>query len=55
MTTDEDQIRVFQEGINATTDTAKYVEQATNKLVLAMVEETKSRIMRDVIDQSGNA
>jgi len=55
MTMNEEQIRVFQEGINATTDKAKYVEQATNKLVLAMVEETKSRIMRDAIDQNGNA
>lgn len=55
MTTDEEQIRIFQEGINAATDKAKYVEQATNKLVNVMKEESKKRIMDNIERQDGNS
>ncbi len=55
MTTDEEQIRIFQVGLNAATDKAKYVEQATNKLVHMMKDEVERRIMENVSAQEGNA
>ncbi len=46
MTTNEEQIRIFQEGINAATDKAKYVEQATKKLVDAIKSEIERKIIK---------
>ena len=55
MTTNEEQIRIFQVGLNTATDKAKYVEQATNKLVHMMKDEVERRIMENVSAQEGNA
>jgi len=55
MTTNEEQIRIFQEGLNLASDKAKYVEQATNKLADAMKKEAQKRIMDSVTAQEGNA
>ncbi len=55
ITTKEEQIRIFQVGLNAATDKAKYVEQATNKLVHIMKDEVERKIMEDVSSQEGNA
>ncbi|MEA3323287.1 MAG: hypothetical protein U9Q12_03620 [Patescibacteria group bacterium] len=55
MTTDEEQIRIFQEGINAASNKAGYVEQATSKLVVVMKEEAKKRIMDNVAGQGNNS
>ena len=48
MTTNEEQIRIFQEGINAATDKAKYVEQATKKLVKAIKSEIEKKVMEHI-------
>ena len=55
ITTDSEQIRIFQTGINAATDKAAYVEQATDKLVDKIKNEIDRRISEEVMSQEGNA